>query len=337
MLNTTEAISRPSFARWKDTDLSARWKDTVLDETYAMMSSIVDVSVRNQQVVDQAMTRLAETLRQLRLGCSTSQWQACAQSCLQHPLRALLHQDPFTHRAFIKPRGYAGDAVMLDYVYGREEGWDVPEKTTPLGQMIFDYTTRAPASEGSRARRRFVADEIDRLAADKRQPDILSIACGHLREANLSAAIQYRQVGRFLALDSDISSLEEVTRCYGQWGVEILPASIRHLLTNRLELGRFDLVYSTGLFDYLQQPTAQRLVENMFRMVRSGGRVLIANVLPEIRDVGYMESYMDWKLVSRTRCDMVQLTANIPESELREVRVFAEENVNIVFLELNRK
>jgi predicted transcriptional regulator len=42
-------------------------------------------------------------------------------------------------------------------------------------------------------------------------------------------------------------------------------------------------------------------------------------------------------LVSRTRCDMVQLTANIPESELREVRVFAEENVNIVFLELNRK
>lgn len=41
-----------------------------------------------------------------------------AQRCLSHFLRGLLHQDPFTYRAFSKPRGYAGDAVMTDYIYG---------------------------------------------------------------------------------------------------------------------------------------------------------------------------------------------------------------------------
>src|SRR5690606_9197406 len=102
---------------------------------------------------------------------------------LRHPLKELLHEDPFTRRAFTKPRGYAGDAPLLDFIYGREEHWPVPEGTTPRGRMIFEYTTMAPASAGSRARRGFVADKIDELAVQVDQPHLLSIACGHLREA----------------------------------------------------------------------------------------------------------------------------------------------------------
>ena len=34
-----------------------------------------------------------------------------------HEVFKLLQQDPNTRRAFDKPRGYAGDAVMLDYYY----------------------------------------------------------------------------------------------------------------------------------------------------------------------------------------------------------------------------
>src|SRR4051794_26007505 len=48
-------------------------------------------------------------------------WPAFARGCLDHPLRNLLHEDPFTFRAFSKPRGYAGDAVMMDYIYGLGE------------------------------------------------------------------------------------------------------------------------------------------------------------------------------------------------------------------------
>ena len=31
------------------------------------------------------------------------------------PIFALCQEDPYTRRAFEKPRGYAGDAVMLDF------------------------------------------------------------------------------------------------------------------------------------------------------------------------------------------------------------------------------
>jgi hypothetical protein len=38
-------------------------------------------------------------------------------ACQGHPLHKIALEAPFTERAFSKPRGYAGDAVMLDYIY----------------------------------------------------------------------------------------------------------------------------------------------------------------------------------------------------------------------------
>ena len=248
---------------------------------------------------------------------------------------SLLHKDPFTYRAFSKPRGYAGDAEMMDYIYGREEQWPAPD-TDAIGRHIFNFTTQAPASEGVRSRRAFIASRIDRLAEEKRRPHILSIASGHLREANLSAAVRRRKTGRIVALDADAQSLAEVKRSYGIYGIETVTASIREMLGNHRRPGEFDLVYSTGLFDYLNQRLGQRLVASMFRMLRPGGQLLVANFLPAIRDVGYMETFMDWNLVYRTRSEMVDLTSDIPERDVKEVSVFSEECRNIVFLQMTR-
>ena len=49
----------------------------------------------------------------------TQEWYA--HWCLNHPACGLMRQDPFTFRAFSKPRGYAGDAVTVDYIYGLGE------------------------------------------------------------------------------------------------------------------------------------------------------------------------------------------------------------------------
>src|SRR5579872_2044960 len=37
--------------------------------------------------------------------------------CQSHPLSQIVLEDPYSRRAYEKPRGYAGDAVMLDYIY----------------------------------------------------------------------------------------------------------------------------------------------------------------------------------------------------------------------------
>jgi len=286
--------------------------------------------------VQEGMDRLMPGLTAQRLACDPREWPQAVETCLRHPLRDLLHEDPFSLRAFSKPRGYAGDAVLLDFIYGREEGWQPPEGTSELGRKVFEYLTLTPACEGVRARRGFIADLLDRLVNEVARPHVLSIAAGHLREAELSSAVRRRKVGRYVALDSDPASLKEIERSYGRFGVEPFLATIRQLLTQKVDLGLFDVVYSTGLFDYLQETTAQRLTWVMFQMLRPGGRLLVANFLPGIPDLGYMESYMDWKLVYRTRLEMMEIAAAIPQAQIRDLRIFAEENQNILFLQVTR-
>lgn len=290
----------------------------------------------HRDVVHRALHELFLGLRARRLNSAPEEWQECIQIARRHPLLKVVHQDPFTYRAFSKPRGYAGDALMMDYIYGREEGYPLPAAER-LGQLIFDFTTSAPASEGVRARRAHVAEMIDRLAERVARPQVMAVASGHLREAELSSAIRRGRMGRLVALDADAMSLAEVDRSYGRLGVVTVPAKFRALLTGKLDLNKFHFVYSTGLFDYLEQSVAQRLVSTMFDMLLPKGRLMVANFLPGVRDVGYMEAYMDWQLIYRTRQNMADLTAEIPEAEIRDVRIFSEEQRNIVFLEVRKR
>src|SRR5688572_8471324 len=65
--------------------------------------------LRQGQVAD-ALRELFPVLRARRVKSSDPEWSEYVEVCLRHPVRELLHQDPFTARAFNKPRGYAGDA-----------------------------------------------------------------------------------------------------------------------------------------------------------------------------------------------------------------------------------
>ena len=295
---------------------------SMLDEVHGLFST---------GRIDEGMTELLPALQVRRLELSDGAWDEFARLCLEHPLRQLLHEDPFTYRAFSKPRGYAGDAPLLDFIYGEEEGWPPPD-ASEMGRNIFASTTCSSACEAVRARRGFIADLVDQIVDEMPHPHILSMAAGHLREAHLCAAVKRRKFGRYVALDSDQDSLAEVQRSYGRFGVEPVAATVRQLLTHRVDLGLFDFVYATGLFDYLPLAAAQRLIWTMFQMLRPRGRLLVANFLPGILDVGYMESFMDWKLIYRDRRDMIRLADDIPQQQIRDIRIVAEENQNIIFL-----
>ena len=304
----------------------------LLDESYRLLTE----AHGNKEMVGRALDGLFGTLNQQRLGSSDEDWQQLIKQCREHALLSVIHEDPFTGRAFQKPRGYAGDAEMIDMIYGPEDRMPEPA-ATPLGLDIYRYTSFAPAAEGVRARRAYIADLIDETTTRKPGQEILAIAAGHLREAHLTTSVRRGRIGRFVALDSDAVSLQEVQRAYGSYGVETVPASFGVLITNRLNIGQFDLVYSTGLFDYLNENTGRRLVTTMFDMLKPGGEMVVANFLPGIRDIGYMETFMDWKLIYRTRQDMVNLTAEIDESEISNLSLFAEENQNIIFLRVAKK
>jgi SAM-dependent methyltransferase len=187
-----------------------------------------------------------------------------------------------------------------------------------------------------RSRKALLAARLDHVAERVRSPHVLSVACGHLREAGESAAFRRNAFGRLVALDQDPQSLEVVRASLPGTGVETLCGSIKLLLAGAFADQRFDYIYAAGLFDYLDDKLARRVTESMFQLLRPGGTLLVANYLKDIADVGYMEVYMDWRLLYRSLDELLSLSDGIRAAEVASRSCFQDATGNVGYLELAR-
>src|SRR5262245_23074462 len=327
--------------------------------------------------IGEAVNELVAGTRRLRDLMDPEDWGRFAGAeCRNHPTTGLIHQSPYTRRAFEKPRGYPGDAEILDFAYGCAR---LPEGTTLLGARIYEYELQTSGSKSARARRDLLASMVDEVAAQRHLPRVLSIACGHLREAQISQAVRDGRVGEYVAFDQDPLSLALVNRehrhgyheqryddheqRYGdheqyerdheqRYGdhrqyerdherhygcIKTIEGSVRSLLARRIEFSGFDFVYAAGLYDYLSEPVAAKLTGLMFSMLASGGRLLVANFAPEWECIGYLEAFMDWHLIYRNETQMAELARVISEQEVSSLRTFRDQYENLVFLEVHKR
>lgn len=302
--------------------------------TEGLLRAARELTARN------AMTRMAGLvgdLATLRRKHGDLEWVSAVEALRSLGFHDPFLEDPFTGRAFRKPRGYPGDAVLLDLIYGASAAAGLVAGASCLGRAIFDYTSVAAAPHAVRNRRRLLAGQIDRIAAardGRGGARILSLACGHFREGALSEAISRSSVAEVLALDQDEESLAEVDRCYAA-RVRTIRASVRGVICGDFDgIRDLDFVYAAGLFDYLSARTAARLLVKMFDWLGPGGTLWVANFVPDARDRGYMEAVMDWWLIYRSAGDLAALADGVPAGRISGLRTFFEQEGNIAFLEL---
>jgi len=306
---------------------------TVASDAFRIMDEAEAGLLRGE--IDDALTNLTLGLKEVRDNAKPEVWRPFASDQFSaHPLVSILHQDPFTRHSFNKPRGYSGDADLIDYMYGeRKPGLDI----TQLGLRIFDYTTNTPAPQSVRDRREIIAKMIDELSEKDSKLRVLSIACGHLREAAISAAVADGKVTDFFALDQDALSLEVVKRDYADLGIKTINSPIKKLFANKPEFDGFDFAYAAGLYDYLPQPVAIRLTRIMFDMVKPGGKILAANFAPCLRDIAYLETFMQWNLIYRIEAEVSDFASGIDRSEIASQRIFRDKGKNVIYLEIIKK
>lgn len=281
---------------------------------------------------------LRDTAATMRRSCtSENEWRHRVDfEIRRHPVAGAALLDPFVRRAHLKPRGYAGDAVLLDFIYQHASVQHEREHAPAMVRAAMQFTTNSDAPRAVRNRAALLADEIDATAERVARPEIMSLACGHLREAPLSRAVRGKALGRFLAVDQDVESLAVVRQETACFGVEAVEGSVKTVIARGESLGQFDFVYAAGLYDYLNDKVAARLLQALFARVKPGGKVWVANFMPDIEDRGYMEAFMDWWLIYRDEVQMRQLGDALPAEEVASMRTFIEHENNIVFLEAVR-
>jgi SAM-dependent methyltransferase len=279
-----------------------------------------------------AVRQLSEELHRTRRRFRLDVWKALIPIAQDHPVAEFLLQDPFTRWSFDKPRGYSGDAQLLDFIYAHESVADEVASASPLGRAIYDVGKAAASSVAVRERRDLLARHVDEIAAARGdETEVLTIAAGHLREANRSSALQDGRIKRWVALDQDPLSVGSIIRDFRGTRVDAIDGSVRGLLTNIYSLGRFDFIYAAGLYDYLPDNVAVKLTRRCLQLLKPNGVLHFANFSDDISDDGYMETFMNWALLLRSEADMWDIINASVDRNTVEASVHFGANRNIVY------
>jgi SAM-dependent methyltransferase len=285
-------------------------------------------------IIDRVTTRLHETRGQLH----PRVWQEIVPLVQNHSVASYFLQDPLTRWSFDKPRGYSGDARLLDFIYRHESTIADVANATDLGRALYEYTSTAPSSLANWDRRDILARFVDETAAASGDgSEILSVAAGHLREASHSQALTAKAIKRWVGLDQDPLSVGTIARDFRNTAVEAIDGSVRSLLMGRHRLGQFDLVYASGLYDYLTDKIAIKLTLRCLDMLKPGGVFLFANYAHPILVDGYLETFMNWSLLLRSEADMWNIINASTKGHDFHTEVFFGKNRNIIYGVLRKR
>jgi extracellular factor (EF) 3-hydroxypalmitic acid methyl ester biosynthesis protein len=203
-----------------------------------------------------------------------------------------------------KPYGYAGDFKIIEDIYENNP------QTSGFDRLFDNYFQISAVSVAVRNRK----DDFKRIITDfvsKRKDakvsimDLASGPCREIREVLFLNGPLYKNT-TFDCYDNDERSMEFAKNLLvTQSNVNFIKMNAMRLAfrkdTHSLIDKRYDLIYSTGLFDYFSERIAVLLVKNLKKLLNPGGALAIANMTDKYSNpsVHFMEWGGDWNLVYR--------------------------------------
>ncbi|RMH02894.1 MAG: hypothetical protein D6702_07510 [Planctomycetota bacterium] len=274
-----------------------------------------------------------------------------AEAYVQRELVPLYRPCPMHGRAWEKPLGYAGDYRLMEL--GQMAGLEGESLYARFLHHVGKFCTfgQTVTERGLTARR--VARELIESAG--RPVRIVSLACGPAVEMRrLVEEIDHLENRvELILIDQDLNALRDChdamqevlrRRFPGDCPVELkmIHFSIRQIVAPKRGpeqelvdglLRGVDLIYSMGLYDYIQQPLARRIVSRLFELLNPGGRVFIGN-LERVPDCSWVMDYaLAWSLVYRDEETMRDLAAEIEPGAAR-VAVKRDATGHCLFLDV---
>ena len=264
----------------------------------------------------------------------------------QRQLHSLLLGAPFLYRTYAKPLGYAGDYEMMNMIV--RNGL---EGKSLYAKVINSYLLSQVAPEAVRNRVGFlqgkIVDETSRVAKGGGTASIYCIACGPAWEVqNFVRESPLADRARFRLLDFNEETLEHTARRmeeasrtnHRKASVEMVKNSVQSLLKNRRKSARtedgYDLIYCSGLYDYLNDRVVKALNAYLYDQLRPGGLLVVGNFAAGTPVRNFMEHFAEWFLIYRNG---QQLSALAPEQAPPEnCHVVSEFSGANIFLEVRK-
>jgi hypothetical protein len=245
-----------------------------------------------------------------------------------------------TERAYFKPNGYAGDFKMIDMMYQNR-----PSGSGKIGRLVDAWLLNRPPCMAVRGRRKFIAERLENMSRgivlQKNRVCIMNLACGPSLELfDFIHRFEHDSQVHAICLDIDPEALQytgEKSRSF------VHKATISYLKDNLIkwalgtsshEIEFQDIIYSGGLFDYLDDDLFIQLANRCYDQLNPGGRLMVGNFRPN-PDKVFMDRLLEWRLVYR---DVETLYSLFSKTRFgSDVEVLTEEEAGIQLFAIGTK
>ena len=285
------------------------------DELGELHTEALGVRARSEADQRDWCASLFSRLNEVREQLDGPDWRGYCRSLQAHPLGEMLRAgDPLTRRAYDKPRGYAGDAPLLDMMYG------IAPVVDPEWPALSQVVRESDACGALKARATMMAERMDALAEGSSEFAALTVAGGHCREVEGSRAFAAGRA-QVTSFDLDQKSLDHVREHKAQIRGVRCDILADFVAQQSAPASSFDFAWALGIYDYLNDLRARALTRAVWRTLRSGGVYMIANYTSRCVSVGYGEAVMAWYLHLRETRDMVAVLDEVPAREIADLRI----------------
>lgn len=273
------------------------------------------------RVIERLNTSSTE-LRQMVQDLGEEQHQA-HRAYYKSQLLPLMQMSPLLRRASTKPLGYAGDYEMMNMLYR-----DPAEGTSLFAKVLNMYGSQEPAARAVVNRLDYLGDKIRKAVQVRGRVRVASIGCGPAREIAVLLE-KSPELGQYLdiaLIDQEERVLKYCERTLApliqQTGVRVhfIRESVRRLLAGRGlgdALGQRELIYSAGLFDYLDARSFVALLGALYGALSPTGHLVVGNYSDTNPSRYYMEYCLDWYLIHRGEEDLRALASRLAPAPSR--------------------
>jgi extracellular factor (EF) 3-hydroxypalmitic acid methyl ester biosynthesis protein len=264
----------------------------------------------------------------------------------QRLLHPFLLCAPFINRTFTKPLGYAGDYEMMNMIV--RNGL---EGRTLFAKLVNSFLLDQAPAHAVRNRVNFlnkvIVAETARLAQQGKKADIFCVACGPAWEAmNFIDQNPLADQAQFCLLDFNEETLKHTAdkadlirkSKHRKTKVTMVKNSVQNLLRagarDKKPKAEYDLIYCSGLYDYLNDSVCKSLNTYFFDLLKPGGLMVVGNFAPSTPIKNFMGHLLEWFLIYR---DSNELAALAPQQvESHDCVIRSEPSGTNFFLEVRK-
>ena len=213
----------------------------------------------------------------------------------------------FLHGEYIvwslkKPYGYAGDFKIIDAIYQNEPA------TTGFDRLFDNYFQMSSISVAVRNRKEDFKQIIKNVISKKNKARILDLGSGPGRDLLEVLLDQpHKKSISVDCVDNDPHALDYSKKLLlnANSKIEFIRQNVLKLAAtkhvHKLFPHQYDLIYSTGLFDYFSDRVIEALIKNLKQLLARDGLIAISDVRDKFSNpsVHFMEWVGDWSLVYR--------------------------------------